>query len=131
MGVAVRLMVFMIECVVVVVMVDNGWEMVENMVDVMVFGECWCLVWWVGGPSISSFIMEYFLVVLKSFSSSTSRSVPRRFMSHSPALNEIMSFSKIWFSSLLFIWLSITCEGIMVDNQVSSLHMVNGVYVCV
>ena len=47
------------ECVVVVVMVDNGWETVEHMVDVMVFLECWDLVWWVGGPSINLSIMEY------------------------------------------------------------------------
>ena len=46
-------MVFVVECVVVVVMVDNDPERVENMVDVVVIEECWYLVWWVGGPSIS------------------------------------------------------------------------------
>ena len=29
------------------------------MVDVMVFLECWDLVWWVGGLSINLSIMEY------------------------------------------------------------------------
>ena len=31
----------------------------EHMVDVMVFLECWDLVWWVGGLSINLSIMEY------------------------------------------------------------------------
>ena len=30
-------MIFIVECVVLVVMVDNGLEIVENMVDVVVF----------------------------------------------------------------------------------------------
>ena len=59
----VELVVFIVECVAVVVIVDNGWETLENMVDVMVFVECWYLVWLIDGLSTSLSIMEYGLVV--------------------------------------------------------------------
>ena len=36
-AVGVGLVIFIVECVVVVVMVDNGLEIVGNMVDVVVF----------------------------------------------------------------------------------------------
>ena len=42
-------MAFIVECV--EVMMDNHRETVENMVDVMVFVECWYIVWRVGGLS--------------------------------------------------------------------------------
>ena len=93
-GVGVRLVVFMVECVSVVVMGDDGWETVENRVDVMEFREYWCLVWWVGGPSLNLSIMEYCLMVSKPSSSSTSRSGPKRSMSDSQLLNKIISSSK-------------------------------------
>ena len=59
----VELVVFIVECVAVVVIVDNGWETLETMVDVMVFVECWYLVWLIDGLSTSLSIMEYGLVV--------------------------------------------------------------------
>ena len=34
-------MVFIVECVVVVVMEYNGWEIVEDVMDVVVFVELW------------------------------------------------------------------------------------------
>ena len=43
-AVGVGLVVFKVECVLMLVMVDNGWGTVENMVDVMVFVECCYLV---------------------------------------------------------------------------------------
>ena len=61
------------------------------MVNVVVFVECWYLVWWVGLPSISSSIMECGLVVSKSFSRSRPRSDPRRSRLDSPPLNKIMT----------------------------------------
>ena len=118
--VGVALVVFVVECVVVVVMVDNDPERVENMVDVVVIEECWYLVWWVGGPSISSPIMEYGLVVSKSFLTSRLGSAPRRTTSDSPPLNEIKSSSKILPSSSLFVWLSMTGEKLGVNNRVAS-----------
>ena len=101
------------------------------MVDMMVFVECWYWVWWVGGPSNSSSIMEYGLLVSESSSRSRTRSGPRRSTSDSPPLKEIISSSEILSSSSLFIWLSMTCEKIGVKNCVASLCMVNGVFECV
>ena len=136
-NVGVELVVFIVECVVVVVMVDNGWETVNNMVDngwetvnnmvdVVVYVECWHLVWWVGGPSISLSVMEYGLVVSKSSSRSRSRSGPRSSTSDSPQINEIVLSSRILLSSSLLIWISI-----WVNHCVPSVRMANGVFMCV
>ena len=38
-SVRMELVVLMVECAVVVIMKDNGWEMVEDVVDVVVFVE--------------------------------------------------------------------------------------------
>ena len=54
-----RLVVFIMEYVVMVVMVDNGKQMVEDVVDVVVFVEYWCLVLCVGGQAINSSNIEY------------------------------------------------------------------------
>ena len=40
-SVRVGLVVFIVECVVVVVMESNGWEIVEDVMDVVVFVELW------------------------------------------------------------------------------------------
>lgn len=101
------------------------------MVDMMVFVECWYWAWWVGGPSNSSSIMEYGLLVSESSSRSRTRSGPRRSTSDSPPLKEIISSSEILSSSSLFIWLSMTCEQIRVNNRVVSLCMMNSLCVCV
>ena len=102
------LVVFIVECVVVVVMADNGCKMVEDVVDVVVFVEYCCLVLWVGGLAIRSSNIEYGFVV--SISSWRLRSGPRRSVSDCPLINEIMSFSKMLSSRLLSIWLSMICE---------------------
>ena len=105
-----RLVVFIVECVVMVVMVDNGKQMVEDVVDVVVFVEYWCLVLCVGGQAINSSNIEYDFVVLISSWRLRSRSGPRRSVSVSSLLNKIMSFSSMLSSSSLSIWLSMTCK---------------------
>ena len=42
-SVGVGLVVRLVECAVVVIMKDNGWEIVEDMVDVVVFVELWVI----------------------------------------------------------------------------------------
>ena len=123
----VGLVVFIVGCVAVVVVVDYKWKTVENMVDVMVFVNCWYLVWWAGGLSISSSIMEYGLVIFKSSSRSRPRSGPRRSTSNLPPLNKIISLSKILSSNSLFIWLFMTC----VNNCLANLRVVNDFCLCV
>ena len=86
---------------------------------------------WVGEPSIGLSIMEYGLVVSKSFSRSKPQSGPRRSTTDLPLLNKVISSSKILSSSLLFIWPSMTCGKIEVNNCVASLCMANGVCLCV
>ena len=105
-----RLVVFIVECVVMVVMVDNGKQMVEDVVDVVVFVEYWCLVLCVGGQAINSSNIEYDFVVLISSWRLRSRSGPRRSVSVSSLLNKIMSFSSMLSSSSLSICLTTTCK---------------------
>ena len=50
----------------------------KNMVDVLMFEECWYLVWWVGRALISSSVMEYDSVASKSSSRSRFGSGPSR-----------------------------------------------------
>ena len=104
-----RLVVFIVECVVMLVMVDNGKQMVEDVVNVVVFVEYWCLVLCVGGQAINSSNIEYGFVVSISWRL-RSRSDPRRSVSVSSLLNKIMSFSSMLSSSSLSIWLSMTCK---------------------
>ena len=88
-----------------VIMKDNEWKVVEDVVDVVVFVELW-----VGGlVSNSSSIENGFVVGISSWEL-TSTSGPRRFASDSPPLSEIISFSKMLFSVSLSIWLPMTCE---------------------
>ena len=101
------------------------------MVDIMVFVECQYLVCQDNGLSISSSIMEYRLVVSKSFSRSTTRSGPRKSTLDSPLLNEIISISKVLSSSSLFISLSMTCKKVGVNNRAANLCVMNGICVCV
>ena len=97
------------------------------MVDVMVFVECWYLVWWTGGLFISSYIMEYGLGVFKFSSRSRPTSGPRRSTSNLPPLNKIISLSRILSSISLFIWLFMTC----VNNRLANLRVVNDFCLCV
>ena len=73
------------------------------MVDVVMFEECWYLVWWVGRTFISSSVMECDSVVSKSSSRSRLGSAPRRSTSESPPLKKMISASKILSNSSLFI----------------------------
>ena len=45
-------MVLIVECVVVLIMKDNGWEIVEDIVDVVVFVELW-----IGGLTSNSSVL--------------------------------------------------------------------------
>ena len=59
-SVRVGLVVIIVECAVVVIMKDNGWEIVEDMVNVVVF-----VVLWIGGlSSFSSSIENDFVVCI-------------------------------------------------------------------
>ena len=40
-GIRVGLVVLIVECAVVVIMKENGWEIVEDVVDMVVFVELW------------------------------------------------------------------------------------------
>ena len=62
-SVRVGLVVLMVECAVVDSVKDNGWEVVEDVVDMMVFVE-----FWVGGlASNSSSVDNDFLVCISSW----------------------------------------------------------------
>ena len=97
------LVVFIVECAAVVIMKDNGWEMVEDVVDVVVFVKLW-----VGWLVICSSSIENSFVVCISSWELTTRSGPR--MSMSPPLTKIMSYSKMLASISLSTWVSMTCE---------------------
>ena len=56
------LVVFIVECAAVVIMKDNGWEMVEDVVDVVVFVKLW--VGWL--VICSSSIENSFVVCISS-----------------------------------------------------------------
>ena len=46
-------MVLIMECAVVLIMKDNGWEIVEDIVDVVVFVELW-----IGGLTSNSSVLR-------------------------------------------------------------------------
>lgn len=111
----VRLVVFIVECVAVVVIVDNGWETLQNMVDVMVFVECWYLVWLIDGLSTSWSIMEYGLVVTNLLQDPDLDQVPEgRRWTHFPKLCRAVCYSSgcLWLAKKLgwiiawqiFVW---------------------------
>ena len=78
-----------------VIMKDNGWKMVKDVVDVVVFVKLW-----VGGLAMVCITSRELKL----------RSDPRRSTCDSPPLSEIMSFSKMLPSILLSVLLSMTCE---------------------
>ena len=81
-------MVFMVEYVVVTIMQDNGWVIVEDVVDVVVLVELS-----IGRlASNSSRIEKCFIVRISSWEL-VSGLDPRRSMSDSPLLSEIILFS--------------------------------------
>ena len=98
-------MVFMAEYVVVEIIQDNGWVVVEDVVDVLVLMELP-----IGGLASNSTRIEKCFVVHKSSPKLVSGSGPRRSMSDSPPLSGIISFSKRLFKVSLSTWLSMTCE---------------------
>ena len=103
--VGVELVVLIVECAVVVIMKDNGWEIVEGVVEVVVFVELL-----LAGLVISSSRIENGFVVCVPSWGLTSRSGIKRSLSDSPTFREIMSFCKMLSSVLLPIWPSMTCE---------------------
>ena len=98
-------MVLIAECAVMVVMQYNRWVIVEDVVDVVVLVELR-----IGGlASISSSIEKGVAVRISSWELA-SESGPRRSVSDSPPLSEIISFSNRLFRVSLSTWLSMTCE---------------------
>ena len=81
-------MVFMVEYVVVTIMQDNGWVIVEDVVDVVVLVELS-----IGRLASNSSRIEKCFVVRISSWELVSGSDPRRSMSDSPLLSEIILFS--------------------------------------
>ena len=77
-SVVVGLVVLTVECAVVVIIKDNRWEIVEDVVDMVVFAELW-----VGGLTINSSNIEYGFVVFISSWKLRLRSGPSRSMSDS------------------------------------------------
>ena len=104
------LVVFIVESVVVVVMVDNRLEMMKDVMGVVVFVEYWSLMLWVDSLAIDLPNTEYGFVILISLWRLRLRSGPRKSISGFPLLNEIMSFFKRLSRISLSIWLSLTCE---------------------
>ena len=103
-SVKVGLAVLIVECGMVVIMKQNRWERVEDVVDVVLFVELWVD----GRATNSSSIEKCFMVCISSWEL-TSRSGTGRPVSDSPPLSKIMSFSKMLFSVSLSSWLSIAC----------------------
>ena len=104
-SVVVGLVVLTVECAVVVIIKDNRWEIVEDVVDMVVFAELW-----VGGLTInSSNNQDGFMVCISSWEL-TSRSGTGRSSFNSPPLIEMMSFCNILSIVSLSIWLSMTCK---------------------
>ena len=95
-------MVLIVGCAVAVVMQYNGQAIAEDVVDVVVLGELW-----IGGLASNSSSIE--MVHISSWELA-SGSGPRRSVSDSPLLSEIISFSKRLFRVSLSTWLSMTCE---------------------
>ena len=81
-------MVFMVEYVVVTIMQDNGWVIVEDVVDVAVLVELS-----IGRLASNSSRIEKCFVVRISSWELVSGSDTRRSMSDSPLLSEIILFS--------------------------------------
>ena len=92
-------MVFMVEYVVVTIMQDNGWVIVQDGVEVVVLIELR-----VGGLSTNSFRIEKGFVMCISSRELVSGSDPRRSM-----LGQIVSFSNRLLRASLLTWLSMTC----------------------
>ena len=92
-SVKVVLAVLIVECGVVVTMKQNRWEIVEDVVDVVLFLELW-----VDGLATNSSSIENCFIVCISSWELKSRSGTRRPVSDSPPLCKIMSFSKMLFS---------------------------------
>ena len=98
-------MVFMGAYVVVTIMQDNGWVIVEDVVDVVVLVELR-----IGGLASNSSRIEKCFVVRISSRELVSGLDPRRSMSDSPLLSEIISFCNRLLRVSLSTWLSMTCE---------------------
>ena len=98
-------MVFMVEYVVVTIMQDNRWVIVEDVVDVVVLVELG-----ISGLASNSSRIEKSFVVRMSSRELVSGSDPRKSMSDSPPLSEIISFSNRLLRISLSTWLSMTCE---------------------
>ena len=98
-------MVFMVEYVAVAIMQDNGCVIVEDVGDVAVLVEL--RISWLA--SNSSRIEKGFLVRISS-RELVYGSDPRRSMSDSPPLSEIISFSNRLLRVSLSTWLPMTCE---------------------
>ena len=95
----------MVEYVVVAIMQDNGWVIVEDVVGVVVLVELR-----IGGLASSSSRIEKGFVMRISSWELISGSGPRRSMSDSSPLSEIISFSNRLFRVSLSALLSMTCE---------------------
>ena len=80
----------MVEYVVVAIMQDNGWVTVDDVVDVLVLADLRIDELASNSPRIE----KSFLVRISS-QNLVSGSGPRRSMSDSPPLSEIISFSKM------------------------------------
>ena len=98
-------MVLMVEYVVVTIMQDNGWVTVVDVVDVVVLVELR-----IGGLASNSSRIEKRFVVRISSRELVSGSDPRRSMSDSPLLSEIISFYSRLLRVSLSTWLSMNCE---------------------
>ena len=97
-------MVFMVEYVVVTIMQDNGWVTVVDVVDVVVLVELR-----IGGLASNSSRIEKRFVVRISSRELVSGSDPRRSMSDSSLLSEIISFYSRLLRASLSTWLSMNC----------------------
>ena len=98
-------MVFMVEYVVVTIMQDNRWVIVEDVVDVVVLVELG-----IGGLASNSSRIEKCFVVRISSRELVFGSDPRRSMSDSSLLSEIISFTNRLLRVSPSTWLSMTCE---------------------
>ena len=107
--VGVGLVVLIVECAVLAIMKDNGWEIVEDVVEVVVTVELWVAGLVINSSSIENDLYAWFVVCVSSWEL-TSRSGTRRSLSDSLPLREITSFSKMLCSVSLPIWPSMTCE---------------------
>ena len=107
--VGVGLVVLIVECAVLVIMEDNGWEIAEDVVEVVVIVELWVAGLVINSSSIENGLCAWFVVCVSSWEL-ICRSGTRRSLYDSLALREITSFSKMLCSVSLPIWPSMTCE---------------------